>query len=45
MLDGYNTGSNNNPYDPEEKAEEHQAYEMGYSYGVTLYCLENEVTA
>lgn len=44
-LDGYNTGSENNPYDPEEKPQEHQAYKLGYDYGVAMYCQDNEVTA
>jgi hypothetical protein len=37
-LDGYNTGTDNNTYDPEEKPAEHRAYRMGYDYGVTMYC-------
>ena len=41
-LDGYNTGSENNPYCPEEKPEENQAYKAGYQYGVTLYCQDIE---
>jgi hypothetical protein len=41
-LDGYNTGSENNPYDPEEKPQEHQAYKLGYDYGVAMYCQDNE---
>ena len=41
-LDGYNTGSENNPYDPEEKPEENQAYKLGYDYGVAMYCQDNE---
>lgn len=41
-LDGYNTGSENNPYDPEEKPEENQSYKLGYDYGVAMYCQDNE---
>ena len=41
-LDGYNTGSENNPYDPEENPEEYQAYNLGYDYGVAMYCQNNE---
>jgi len=41
-LDGYNTGSENNPYDPEENPEENQAYKLGYQYGVAMYCQDNE---
>jgi len=41
-LDGYNCGTNNNPYTPEEKPQEHQAYELGYDYGVFLYCQDME---
>jgi hypothetical protein len=41
-LDGYNCGSDNNPYDPEEKPEENQAYKLGYDYGVFLYCQDME---
>ena len=37
-LDGYHTGMNVNPYDPAEQGEEHQAYELGYDYGVAMYC-------
>ena len=40
-LDGYNTGMNVNPYDPAEQGEEHQAYELGYDYGVAMYCQDN----
>ena len=40
-LDGYNTGNENNPYDSEEKPEQHSAYRIGYDYGVTLYCQDN----
>ena len=36
-LDGYNTGSENNPYDPETRSEEHLAYKLGYDYGVALF--------
>jgi hypothetical protein len=41
-LDGYNTGAENNPYDPEEKPEENQAYKLGYDYGVAMYCQDME---
>jgi hypothetical protein len=41
-LDGYNTGSENNPYAPEEKPQENQAYKLGYDYGVFLYCQDME---
>jgi hypothetical protein len=41
-LDGYNCGSNNNPYDPADEGERHQAYELGYDYGVAMYCQDNE---
>ena len=41
-LDGYNTGSENNPYCPQEKPQENQAYKLGYQYGVALYCQDNE---
>jgi hypothetical protein len=41
-LDGYNTGSENNPYGPEEKPEENQAYKLGYDYGVAMYCQDIE---
>ena len=41
-LDGYNTGSENNTYDPEENPQEHQAYKLGYDYGVAMYCQDNE---
>lgn len=37
-LDGYNCGSNNNPYDPANENGQHQAYELGYDYGVAMYC-------
>lgn len=40
-LDGYTTGYETNPHDPEENPEEHQAYKLGYDYGVFLYCEEN----
>lgn len=40
-LDGYNKGSENNPHDPETSPDEHQAYKLGYDYGVALYCVEN----
>ena len=36
-LDGYNTGSENNPYDPYFFSEEYLAYTLGYDYGVTLF--------
>ena len=42
VLDGYNKGSENNPYDPETRPEEHQAYTLGYDYGVAMYCQDNE---
>jgi hypothetical protein len=42
-LDGYNCGSDNNPYDREEKPEQAQAYKMGYDFGVTMYCQDNEM--
>jgi hypothetical protein len=41
-LDGYNTGTDNNPYNGEENPAEHQAYRQGYDYGVFLYCQDNE---
>ena len=40
-LDGYNTGSENNPYGAEEKPQQHHAYRIGYDYGVALYCQDN----
>ena len=43
-LDGYNTGSENNPYDPAEKPDEFLAYKYGYDYGVFLYCQDMEGT-
>lgn len=36
-LDGYNTGSENNPYDPATRSEEYLAYKLGYDYGVALF--------
>jgi hypothetical protein len=42
-LDGYNTGSENNPYDPYLFSEEYRtgslylAYTLGYDYGVALF--------
>lgn len=41
-LDGYNTGSENNIFDPEVEPKEHKAYKMGYDYGIFLYCEEIE---
>ena len=37
-FDGFNTGTESNPYDPETNPIEHQAYKLGYDYGVALYC-------
>lgn len=41
-LDGYNTGTDNNPYDSQEKPQENQAYKLGYDYGVAMYCQDME---
>lgn len=43
VLDGYNTGSENNPYDPELSPKERHAYRIGYDYGVALFCQDKEV--
>ena len=40
VLDGYNEGIYNNPFDG--KPQQHRAYRLGYDYGVTLYCEELE---
>jgi hypothetical protein len=42
VLDGFNVGENENPYNPQQDAELHQAYEEGYDYGVFLYAQELE---
>jgi hypothetical protein len=41
-LDGYNEGSNKNPYDNEEEPLLYYVYEAGYAYGVALYCHDQE---
>lgn len=40
-LDGYNTGHENNPYDFDEMPDQHNAYKIGYEYGIALYCQDN----
>jgi len=41
-LDAYNYGIENNPYDGETEALNHQAYAEGYDYGIFLYCQDNQ---
>ena len=40
VLDGYKSGTYDNPYDPEQEPENHQAYGLGYEHGVAVYCQE-----
>jgi hypothetical protein len=41
VLDGFNEGVSDNPFDSETSPVEHQAYKQGYDYGVFLYTQKN----
>ena len=40
VLDGFNIGDYNNPYNPEQATEYYQAYKEGYDYGVFVYTFD-----
>ena len=42
-LDGYNCGTDQNPYDPENEADHYRAYRQGYDYGIFLYIQDEKL--
>jgi hypothetical protein len=43
-YDGRNTGSSANPYDNQSQKNQHQAYDLGYEWGVSDFCTIDQVT-
>ena len=41
VLDGFNIGENENPYNLEQETKMYQEYKEGYDYGVFLYTQNN----